>query len=474
MSEAPAEGTWAEVALGRPRLTPRATGYAAIGIAALVGALGTSRPELAVVAAPFLALALMGLGATRARIVQGRATLSSERVMEGDEVTLHVELRAPAPVGHLEVLPALPEGISPAGGPEPTDGPQPTGRPEPTGSPRPPGRRTPAGFRLSMPAGARREQLSLSCSRWGAYDLGTLHLRAWDRLGLSCAEGTLRARAPLRVLPPLATLRALVEPAETRAMAGNQLSRRPGEGTEFADILPFRPGDRARSVNWRATARHGELWVNQQHMELATDVILFVDIFEEAWDDAGAGTLARSVEAAARLASAYLARRDRVGLISLGGYLEWVTPAMGTTALYRIVDALLASAVVPTSALKDLRSLPVRGLPPRALVLALTPLLDARAVGILHELRRRGRDVAVVDVSPLSYEVAGKGRRRRADDHRARVRSLARRLWALERDRLHDSLRSAGIAVVAWKRDEPVEVAVQALEATRRARRRGA
>ena len=50
---------------------------------------------------------------------------------------------------------------------------------------------------------------------------------------------------------------------------------------EFADLRPFMFGDRVRRINWRASARRGELWVNEQHPERNVDVVLFVDSFAE-------------------------------------------------------------------------------------------------------------------------------------------------------------------------------------------------
>ena len=48
-----------------------------------------------------------------------------------------------------------------------------------------------------------------------------------------------------------------------------------------------------------------------------------------------------------------------------------------------------------------------RTLPPQALVIGLTALLDERSAGALLDLRARGFDVAVVEISPLPYVSAG-------------------------------------------------------------------
>ena len=167
-------------------------------------------------------------------------------------------------------------------------------------------------------------------------------------------------------------------------------------------MRPLAPGDPLKRVNWRASARRGELWVNESHPERNTDVILFVDSFAEA-RLGGEGTLDLAVRATAALADAYVGRRDRVGLIGFGGILRWLVPGTGIVQLYRIVDALLDTQIVLSYYWKEIDVIPRRTLPPNALVIALSPLLDPRSVGALLDLRARGFDLAVIDVSPVPF-----------------------------------------------------------------------
>ena len=69
-------------------------------------------------------------------------------------------------------------------------------------------------------------------------------------------------------------------------------------------------------------------------------MILFLDSFAEA-RVAGRRRSTSPSGAAATLASHYLERRDRVGLVSFGGILRWLEPGMGPRQRYRLVDALL-------------------------------------------------------------------------------------------------------------------------------------
>ena len=51
--------------------------------------------------------------------------------------------------------------------------------------------------------------------------------------------------------------------------------------------------------------------------------------------------------------------------------------------------------------------IPARTLPPRALVIAVTPLLDERSVAALVDLRGRGHDLVVLEVSPEPFVEPG-------------------------------------------------------------------
>ena len=232
-----------------------------------------------------------------------------------------------------------------------------------------------------------------------AHQLGPVFLRARDPFGLFVPEGVLARTPELRVYPREDTVRRILQPRETQVFSGNEVARRKGEGIEFADMRPWAPGDPLKRVNWRATARRGEVWVNESHPERNTDVIVFVDSFAEA-RGRDAGTLDLAVRATAALADAYIRRRDRVGLISFGGILRWLEPGMGTVQLYRIVDALLDTQIILSYYWTGIDVIPQRTLPPNALVIALSPLLDGRSVDALLDLRARGHDLCVLEVSP--------------------------------------------------------------------------
>jgi uncharacterized protein (DUF58 family) len=87
-----------------------------------------------------------------------------------------------------------------------------------------------------------------------------------------------------------------------------------------------------------------------------------------------------------------------------------------------------------------------------------TPLLDERSVGALLDLRARGYDLAVIEVSPVPFAKPG------ADE----LEQLAYRLWLLHRQELRSRYESLGVAVVEWREDVSLEGALEGVRSFRR------
>lgn len=391
------------------------------------------RPELVALAAPFAALVALGLALARDPAVRIELELERDRTVEGDELLLTVTLTGE---GLVELALPLPHGIELADGPSPVA----------------------VRLRRGEP---RTLEVKLRCARWGAYMLGEAVVRAHDRFGLYAWEGRRNPRLALKVFPSPELLRDPLAPLETQLTTGSYVARAAGTGIEFADLRAYVPGDRVRTINWRASARRGELWVNQMHPERNADVVLFLDTFTEAARYGAGGTLDYGVRAAASLATEYLEHRDRVGLVSFGGILKWLVPAAGIVQRYRIVDALLDTEIVLNYAWKDVEIIPRGTLPPNAFVLALTPLLDERAVATLLDLRARGFDLTVVELSPVPYVAPAAGR---AD-------AIAHRLWLMRREVLRARYRNLGVPIVEWREGVPAAAVLEEVRAWRRVHR---
>jgi len=412
--------------------SPRIEGYAIVAAASLVGALAFRRPELAILAAPFALLLVIGAGTARDPKVEVDLSLPSDRALEGEELAATLTARAEAPVDRLEIGLGLPRSVHLVDG----------GR----------------SLVVRLRAGEEREvPLRLRCDRWGVWDVGRIELRARDALRLVVWEGRVRDARPIEAYPRLETVSRLVPAVETQAFTGSEVARVKGDGIEYADIRDYRPGDRVRSINWRASARRAGLVVNERHPERNTDVVLLVDSFADV-RDGSRSTLDDAVRACATLATRYLERRDRVGLVTFGGILRWLQPGMGSGQRYRLIATLLETGVEPTYAWRDINLLPSRILPPKALVVAVSPLVDPRFEVALEDLRARGFDVFVLEVDPLPLVQPG----------RDEVEQLAYRLWVLERQVRRSRLESIGIAVARWSETSSLEAALGEVRTYRR------
>jgi len=413
-------------------VAPKLAAYTALAAAGLVAAIALRLQELVVLAAPFALLPTLSLLLSRRPAIHVDVELERERALEGDDLEARIELDADAGADRLEVLLELPRGIGVSDGDDPVA--------------------------LAIAGDERRKlRLGLHCERWGGYRVGRVFLRAQDRFGFTSWEWQVDRRSPLKIYPREEFIQDLLRPLETQVFSGNHVARQKGEGIEFADLRLFVPGDRVRHVNWRATARRGELWVNEQHAEKNADVVLFLDTFTEA-SHGGQSTLDLALRAAASLTARYLQQKDRVGFVTFGGMLNWFLPATGTTQLYRLVDSLIDTQIVLNYAWRDIDVLPRRTLPPKAMVIALTPLLDDRAVGALLDLRARGFDLVVVEISPCPFMPAPSGE----------VAVLARRIWELRRDTVRGRFQEAGVPLAVWDEERQLAQGLEEVIAFRR------
>lgn len=411
-------------------LEHRALVYFVVGAAGLLVGVAASQPALVALGAALLLPVLVGVAGRPLRLPEATVALSAGRVVEGGQVELRLTLAATDASPWLDVDLGLPERLDVVDGRS---------------------RRV-----LPLAAGETRTlEYSVSCRSWGAFHIDSIRLVARDRLHLRSAEASVEAPAVLRVYPSVDRVRRLARPRATRPVSGSRPAAVPGEGIEFAELRFAAPGERARRINWRATAARGELLVNARLPERSSDVVIFVDALGFA-SSREASTLDDAVRAAASLTAAYLRDRDRVGLLRFGGDLEWILPGTGLRQQYRIADAVLESEVARTYRWRNTSLIPRRVLPPQSLILALTPLLDWRVTRALVNLRRRGYEVSIIEVDPLPYLA----------DAETTVGPAAWRTWLLERDAVRTRLAAAGIALAAWDPSEPIAAAVETLAAS--------
>ena len=288
----------------------------------------------------------------------------------------------------------------------------------------------------------------------GEYVVGPLLMRARDPLGLHYEEARSGEEARLVVAPRMEDVRRVrVVPRRVRMPIGLVRSRQIGVGTEFFSIRDYAPGDETRFINWNATARRDRLLTNEYEAERSGDAVIILDARAES----EVGPVARStteagITATVSLAAKILETRNRCGLIVQREVLDWVYPGYGRRQLYRIVDALVHVRPGGEWPFEHVTWVLARFFPRDAQIVIVSPLLDAKAMEVVADLRGHGFDVLVVSPSPIEVERAAFG----ADPYA----TLSYRVLKMERDAMIQGLR--GYAdVVDWDPSQPLAVALK-------------
>lgn len=322
---------------------------------------------------------------------------------------------------------------------------------------------TGAGSRACAP-GDTAVTVAVRSNRWGRREVGPALVAAESSFGAFRFGPVSVPAVPLDTAPLPAVFDNAAPVPDPRGLVGANHSRRLGDGTEFATIRPFAVGDRLRRVHWPVSLRTGALHVAAAFVDVDTDVMIELDATSDVGASDGidgrASSLDRTVRAAGALAEHFLRRGDRVAVRTSGGrHAVDVPAASGVHHLVRILGELSGlEAEASRGRAWPRRSRPVA---PGSLVVVLSPLLSADALGHVASLAAHHARVVVVDTLPddLVEQAAEYGA----------VRQLAWRLRVVERARRIDALTRAGVPVTPWRGPGSLDVVLRDL-----ARRAGA
>jgi uncharacterized protein (DUF58 family) len=404
--------------------TRKLSSYVTLAALSLFGGLAAGRPELVVIAAPFVVAVIISLTTTSVPHVGVSIRLSDDRVLEDDEFDVIFSLFAEDDVREVEFGLVVPPGLESVEG-----------------------YRTVA---LDLRGGEPAEhRWPLRAQRWGAHQVGLVAVRVPGTGRLITYEDVIDLGQSVHVYPLSERVTRGVVPSDTQIYSGDYVARSAGDGIEFAAVRPFVRGDSVRRVNWRVTSRTKELHVNLAHPERDADVVLFLDTFSDI-DLREGTTLDLTVRGASALAQYHLRHNDRVGLISFGGMLRWLNASMGRTHTYRIAEFILDVNATFSYAWKDIELLPPGTIPPSALVVAFSPLVDDRAIRALADIGARGFSLVVVNtlaedqIRPLPSPEG----------------NLAYRVWKLQRQMARDEFRARGTPMVTWSGEDGIQAAL--------------
>jgi uncharacterized protein (DUF58 family) len=117
-----------------------------------------------------------------------------------------------------------------------------------------------------------------------------------------------------------------------------------GQGMEFSEVRPYQPGDDVRTIDWKVSARTGQLFIKRYVEERELTVMLLLDA--SASGEFGTATrLKREIaaELGAVLAHAAIRNNDKVGLLIFTDRVElFIRPRKGSRHVMRLSRDLLA------------------------------------------------------------------------------------------------------------------------------------
>ncbi|HEX7322251.1 MAG TPA: DUF58 domain-containing protein [Mycobacterium sp.] len=299
-----------------------------------------------------------------------------------------------------------------------------------------------------------RKAVVVSAARWGRYPVRAA-VEVGGRGGLLSGAATVDA-ADVTVFPLTPPQSTPIPPTELPDRLGTHLTRHFGRGVEYADIRPYVPGDPLRAVNWPVSARRRSLHVTQRLTERAADVVVLIDTYDQPRGPA-TQAVERTVRGAAQVVQAALRNGDRAGIVTLGGHSpRWLGTDIGQRQFYRVLDAVLGASYAGAGFETTTGTLaPRAAVPPGAVVVAFSTLLDTEFSFALIDLRRRGHVVLAVDVLPGSpFEVDPD--------------PLIARMWALQRSAMYGDMATIGVDVAPWREDQPLEQSMRLVTDRRR------
>jgi uncharacterized protein (DUF58 family) len=250
----------------------------------------------------------------------------------------------------IEYAPAVPAGFAPLGAP-----------------------RT-----LSLPPGAATDDpLELLALRLGEHAWPLLPARRLGRFELAWWSFALASGAAPRVAPDTLRLATRRAGGTTRGVRARRVA---GAGSELRQLRPYAAGDPLSRIDWKTSARSGELVTREFSEDQHLDILIAIDAGRLS--RIGAGRLDRLglfANVAARFAEAAVLRDDRIGLLAWSDrILAASAPDRGARAVVRLREQLAGLQAAGAESDPVTAALAARRLlQHRSLVVLLTDVEDA-------------------------------------------------------------------------------------------------
>jgi uncharacterized protein (DUF58 family) len=200
-------------------------------------------------------------------------------------------------------------------------------------------------FKTSLKPRERKQiNYTLRPTKRGEYEFGDIHVYAKSPLGFISRRYTFEQAETLPVYPSFLQMRKFELMAISNRLTdiGIKKIRRIGHSLEFEQVKNYVAGDDYRTINWKASARQGNLMVNSYTDEKSQHVYCVIDKSRAMkMPFEGLSLLDYAINASLVLSSVALIKEDKAGLITASEKIGVVIPADRKPAqLNKILEVL--------------------------------------------------------------------------------------------------------------------------------------
>lgn len=201
------------------------------------------------------------------------------------------------------------------------------------------------GFSLNM---ARNSETKLTYTlrpvKRGEYQFGYINTMAGGPLGLVSRRYRSCKGDKVAVFPSFIQMRKyeLLAISNRLSEIGVKRMRKIGVSAEFENIRPYVQGDDPRKVNWQATARRGDIMINNYQDERSQQVYCLIDkgrVMKMPFE--GMSLLDYAINASLVLLNTAIVKGDKAGLITFSNQIGNLVPAeKRPTQINKIMEVL--------------------------------------------------------------------------------------------------------------------------------------
>lgn len=244
-------------------------------------------------------------------------------------------------------------------------------------------------------------------SQRGLYPVGPGRVTTGDLFGFADMQGNVDEARRLVVYPRVIPLASA--PLASRAPHGTIASRQPifADPARISGVRPYQPGDAVKSIDWKTSARAGQLEVKKAEPAVSLTTAILLDFHAPAYSRHLRYTAPEwAVVVAASLANYLIEQRQHVGLGSNGcdeltGTKCWVIPPRaGRTHLMKLLEWLARVQLDETRPLHEWLPQATVDLAWGTTAVVVTPSADETTSSALHRLRRSGLNPVLIAVEP--------------------------------------------------------------------------